>query len=285
MMNEESNLSLRKKRRWEELEICEDDMTDDTALQFLENLSGNSIIKTLIIDRCNVNIDTIHLIAKLIKNNTTLERLDLTFSNIDSEQAAIIVASMENNISITMLSLVGNNIDDTHISEWKNTLNKNAVLEGLHLANNKISFEGVNTLICVLESNNSLIFLDLTCQSYTLMHATSRRLSYSLSAVANNFTIQKLCLSDHSYENILFLEEIYQRNRKLYGERRFNRTKLASTEEEINENSVPQKSETPQLKNNHNSLFNPRFPFASSIISAEQPQQPHAENNKRCVMI
>ena len=277
-----------------ELNFYQVDLTDNKSLKLLHDLSDIFTIKTLSINECAVNKDTISLIAQIIEN-TGLEKLDLVFSGIDSEQAAIIAASLQDNITIKNLSLNGNMIDDACLSAWDKTFNKNTILEEICLSLNNFTLEGVNILINLLENNNRLIFLDLTIQDYVLniLNDYAEReipqgiISYELSSLVDNYTIQELRLSLASKENETFLAQIIQRNKTNYEKIRFNRTKQASIiEEVINESDEPQKIEISKLEGKFKSSYDPKFLFASSTtIISDQPQPVEVENNKRYVMI
>lgn len=278
-----------------ELNFYQVDLTDNKSLKLLQDLSDIFTLKTLLINECAVNKDTISLIAQIIEKNTALEKLDLVFSQIDSEQAAIIAASLEDNITIKNLSLNGNMIDDACLYAWDKTFKKNTILEEICLSMNNFTLEGVNILINLLENNNRLICLDLTIQDYVLniINDYAEReipqgiISYKLSPLVDNYTIQELRLSLPSKENETFLAQIIQRNKTNYEKIRFNRTKQASIiEEVINESPEPQKIKISKLEGKFKSSYDPGFSFASSTtIISDQPQPVEVKDNKRSVMI
>lgn len=104
------------------------------------------------------------LLQRVIGNDQTLTQLELDNRPDDmksQEIEAIIKALAENNF-VTKLSLCNNDLDDNFVADLSMALVYDNTITHVFLRDNRITSEGCEYLLATLESNETIIFLDLS---------------------------------------------------------------------------------------------------------------------------
>jgi hypothetical protein len=135
--------------------------TDFKPLQ--EVLHHSQCVTTLNFNKCQATkVDITHL-CKLLSINHSIQHLNLDLNMLDAESAEIIAHFLKENSSLKSLSLNENSISDDGVILITNAINTNfkCGLTLLSLQANTIGLAGFNALATMMQSNTSIIKLDI----------------------------------------------------------------------------------------------------------------------------
>jgi len=104
------------------------------------------------------------LLQRVIGNDPTLTQLELDNRPDDmmSHEIGAIIEGLAQNNFVTKLSLCNNDLGDSFVADLSMALVYDQTLTHVYLSGNKITSEGCEYLLGTLDSNETIIFLDLS---------------------------------------------------------------------------------------------------------------------------
>lgn len=194
--------------------------TGDYLYNLLRAVSKNFTLKQLCIGAITLSHDNIDIISQQIGLNETLERFSLFSSNIDDYGAEAFADMLKNNSTLTHLSLCQNIITDEGIYYISEALTTNNSLKILELSLNHFTSKSVEQLAEKISVNYSIEHVNMC--GFKIKETT---LNTVCDFLKENYSIKKFDLNNKTDK----LTTILDRNSRFSTERRFRKTKSASS--------------------------------------------------------